>query len=50
MIISKYQLQHGITNFNYQMDHIIRPIFRISLNISQKSMEKRLVSLQLEYM
>ena len=30
----KYQLQHGIKNLNYLMDHILYQILKIILNIS----------------
>ena len=30
----KYQLQHGMKNFNYLMDHILYKILKITLNIS----------------
>ena len=29
----KYQLQHGIMNFNYLMDHILHQILKIILSI-----------------
>ena len=29
----KYQLQHGMKNLNYLMDHILYQIFKIILNI-----------------
>ena len=29
----KFQLQHGMKNLNYLMDHVIYQIFRIILNI-----------------
>ena len=29
----KYQLQHGMTNLNYLMDHILHHMFKITLNI-----------------
>ena len=32
----KYQLQHGIKNLNYLMDHILYQIFTIIFIISQK--------------
>ena len=32
----KYLLQHGMTNFNYQMDHILYQIFKITLSIFKK--------------
>ena len=35
----KYQLQHGIKNLNYLMDHILYQIFRIILNIFKKKHE-----------
>ena len=34
IIILKYQLQHGMKNFNYLMDHVMYQIIRIILNIS----------------
>ena len=34
IINSKYQVQHGMKNFNYLMDHILYLIFKIILNIS----------------
>ena len=37
----KYQLQHGIINLNYQMDHILFLIFKIILSISSRNMEKK---------
>ena len=40
-IILKYQLQHGMKNLNYLMDHILYQIFKINLNIYLKSMEKK---------
>ena len=30
----KYQIQHGMKNLNYLMDHILYQIFKIILNIS----------------
>ena len=30
----KYQLQHGMKNLNYLMDHILYQIFKIILSIS----------------
>ena len=30
----KYQLRHGMKNFNYLMDHILYQVFNITLNIS----------------
>ena len=30
----RYQLQHGMKNLNYLMDHILYQIFKIILNIS----------------
>ena len=32
----KYQLQHGMINLNYQMDHILYKIFKIILSISKR--------------
>ena len=42
----KDQLQHGMKNLNYLMDHILYQIFKIILNINFKSMRKRLIILQ----
>ena len=42
----KYQLQHGIENLNYLMDHILYEIFKIIFDISFKNMKKRLIILQ----
>ena len=42
----RYQLQHGIKNFNYLMDHILYQIFKIILNISSKNMKQLLIILQ----
>ena len=39
----KYQLQHGIMNFNDLMDHILHQILKIILSIFKKNMEKILV-------
>ena len=36
MINLKYQLQHGIKNFSYLVDHILYQIFKIILNILKK--------------
>ena len=36
----KYQLQHGMKNFNYLMDHILYQIFEVILNIFKKHGEK----------
>ena len=33
MINLKYQLRHGMKNFNYLMHHILYQIFKIILNI-----------------
>ena len=30
----KYQLQHGLKNLNYLMDHILYQVFKIILSIS----------------
>ena len=51
MINSKYQLQHGMMNLNYQMDHILYQIFITILSIFlKKNMEESLVLiLQQEY-
>ena len=32
----KHQLQHGMENLNYLMDHILHQIFKITLYISLK--------------
>ena len=32
----KYLLQHGMTDLNYLMDHILYQIFRINLSILKK--------------
>ena len=42
----KYQLQHGMENLNYLIDHILYEIFKIIFDISFKNMEKRLIILQ----
>ena len=42
----KYQLQHGMENLNYLMDHILYEIFKIIFDISFKNMKKRLIILQ----
>ena len=34
----KYQLEHGMNNLNYLMDHILYQIFKIILNVYLKSM------------
>ena len=36
----KCQLQHGMECLNYLMDHILYPIFKITLNISKKHGQK----------
>ena len=36
----KYQIQHGMKNLNYLMDHILYQKFKIILNISSKKHEK----------
>ena len=36
MINLKYQLQHGIKNFSYLVDHILYQIFKIILNTLKK--------------
>ena len=41
----KYQLRHEIKSLNYLMDHILYQMFQITLNISLKNMEKRLIIL-----
>ena len=42
----KYQLQHGMENLNYLMDHILYEISKIIFDISFKNMKKRLIILQ----
>ena len=39
----KYQLQHGMMNLNYQMDHILCRIFKIISIIFKKNMKKTLI-------
>ena len=36
IINSKYQLQHGMKNLNYLIDHILHQTFKITLNIGLK--------------
>ena len=36
----KYQIQHGMKNLNYLIDHILYQKFKIILNISSKKHEK----------
>ena len=36
----KYQIQHGMKNLNYLMDHILYQKFKIILNIPSKNHEK----------
>ena len=45
-IFLKYQLQHGMKNLNYLMDHILYQIFKIILNVYLKSMGKKQLILQ----
>ena len=40
------QLQHGMKNLNYLMDHILYQIFKIILKIYQESTEKIQLTLQ----
>ena len=42
----KYQLQHGLMNLNYLMDHILYQIFRTISSILQKSIMKGFIILQ----
>ena len=42
----KYQSQQGTDNSNNLMDHSVYQVFKIILNIYQKSMGKRLLLLQ----
>ena len=46
IITLRYQLQHGMKNLNYLMDHILYQIFKIILNTSQKNMKQLLIILQ----
>ena len=46
MINLKYQLQHGMKNLNYLMDHIMYQIFKIILNIFLEYMRQLLIMLQ----
>ena len=39
----KCQLQHGMINLNYQMDHILCRIFKIISIIFKKNMKKTLI-------
>ena len=39
----KYQLQHGLKDLNYLMDHILYQILNIILNIYYENTEKRLL-------
>ena len=39
----KHHLQHGMINLNYQMDHILRQIFKIILSIFSKNIMKILI-------
>ena len=39
----KHQLQYGMQNLNYLMDHILYQILKIILNIYLKSTEKTLI-------
>ena len=41
----KHQLQHGMINLNYQMDHFLYQIFKTILSILLKSMEKILITI-----
>ena len=38
LISLKHQLQRGMINLNYLMDHILYQMFKINLNISSKNM------------
>ena len=40
----KYQLQHGVKNLNYLMDHILYQIFKIILNMYQKKHGEKTVN------
>ena len=42
----KYQLQHGMMNLNFQMDHIMYQIFKIILSIFEKNIMKIIIILQ----
>ena len=43
IITFKYQLQHGMINLNYQMDHMLYEIFKIILSIFLKNIMKVLI-------
>ena len=45
-ITLKYQLQPGIKNLNYVLDHMLYQIFNIILSISLRNMKKWLIILQ----
>ena len=45
----KYQLQYGMANSNYLMDHILYLIFNITLSVSSKSVKHILIILQFKY-
>ena len=42
----KYQLQHGLKNLNYLMNHIMYKIFKTILSVSSKNMRQLLIILQ----
>ena len=46
MINLKSQLQRGIKNLKYLIDQVLYQLFKIILNIQQKSMEKKQLTLQ----
>ena len=46
MINLKSQLQRGIKKLKYLIDQILYQLFKIILNIQQKSMEKKQLTLQ----
>ena len=50
IINSKYLLQHGVINFNYQMDYIQYQIFKIIFSIFLRNIVKILIIHHIEYM
>ena len=41
-MILKYQLQHGMINLNYLMDHILYQIFKIISSILKKKLKENI--------
>ena len=46
----KYQLQHGMINLNYQMDHILYQISNIILSIFKKKHGKNIDNPSVKHM